>query len=650
MTRLYQQFRYRLQIVVAIVFTVCFLILFKFFTIQIIDSKNFAEKAIREGFRNQNIAGKRGNIYDRNGNELAHNISRYTIWVNTTVENDPTKISNFMSNYFNKPVQYYQNKLNNRKKYIALENNVLLREPKYVEQQINNIKGLAFDVVQHRHYPYNNLCAQVIGFMNTENIGQVGIEKQFNDILKGQEKNVVYEKSIHGKMTPTFSEEVVLVDGDDISLTIDIDLQSILQEELSKGLNKYKTKSANGILMDPNTGEIIAMATVPDFNPNSYNLFDVEKFQNKVISAEYEPGSTYKIIAISAGLETGVISQDDIFNCENGKYKLSSGKILHDHEPHEDITVFDIFKYSSNIGISKISHNLGSQTIYNYSRQFGFGNSTNLPLPSESSGKLRGVSEWSRLSNTYVPIGQEISATTLQLASSYSVIANGGYLIKPRIISNIKGVNYKNYSPKTEVIRKVVSKETTDELKEMLLSVVETGTGYNARIPGYLIGGKTGTAEKFIDGEYSKNEFISSFASIFPIDNPKYVCVVSVDSPKYGFHWGNESAAPITKEIYKRIIIHDPSIKPSKIIQKEDLIAQNQNENNTPPNLSTRRVIQKQVVPDFICKTLKSAIKEAQNVGLEIKPVGTSGRVTWQSIRAGKQISTKECVLKLETI
>ena len=236
------------------------------------------------------------------------------------------------------------------------------------------------------------------------------------------------------------------------------------------------------------------------------------------------------------------------------------------------------------------------------------------------------------------------------MASSYSVIANGGYLIKPRIISNIKGVNYKNYSPKTEVIRKVVSKETTDELKEMLLSVVETGTGYNARIPGYLIGGKTGTAEKFIDGEYSKNEFISSFASIFPIDNPKYVCVVSVDSPKYGFHWGNESAAPITKEIYKRIIIHDPSIKPSKIIQKEDLIAQNQNENNTPPNLSTRRVIQKQVVPDFIGKTLKSAIKEAQNVGLEIKPVGTSGRVTWQSIRAGKQISTKECVLKLETI
>ena len=216
------------------------------------------------------------------------------------------------------------------------------------------------------------------------------------------------------------------------------------------------------------------------------------------------------------------------------------------------LSVSEIFMHSSNIGIMKMAELLGDDTIYKKSRNFGFGMTTGIRLPSETPGKLRPLNDWSGFSGRMVSIGQELSTSNLQIATSYCAIANGGYLVKPYVVKSIGDFNVGQNYPK--VIRKVMSSNTASELLIMLEDVVVSGTGTNAYIPGFRVGGKTGTAEKFIDGSYSKREFISSFASIFPVDDPKYVCIVSVDSPLYGFHWGNETAAPIVKNIYSRII------------------------------------------------------------------------------------------------
>ena len=297
---------------------------------------------------------------------------------------------------------------------------------------------------------------------------------------------------------------------------------------------------------------------------------------------------------------------------------------------------------------------MGSRHIYDYSRKFGFGIRTGVPLPGEAPGVLREFSEWTRLSGPFVSMGQEISINTLQLALAYSAVANGGYLPSARIIQNISGKRYdeRDYSPKP--VRQVMSSYTSKLLLQMMEGVVNEGTATKARIPGFRIGGKTGTAEKFINGAYSKHEFISSFAAIFPVENPKYVCVVSVDSPDYyrGKHWGNETAAPIVKEIFERLIINNEefiSVTP-KIMQQFSQTSHSQISTNL---LSTANVIQKHnnMVPNFLGKTLKQSIKEAKYLGLIIYPVGTSGRVVWQSISPGQLFdNASKCTIKLESM
>ena len=247
-------------------------------------------------------------------------------------------------------------------------------------------------------------------------------------------------------------------------------------------------------------------------------------------------------------------------------------------------------------------------------------------------------------------MGQEISVNTLQLALAYSAAANGGYLPSARIIQKISGNGYeeRDYSPKP--VRQVMSKQTSEILLNMMEEVVNRGTASKARIPGFRIGGKTGTAEKFIDGAYSKRAFISSFAAVFPIDNPKYVCVISVDSPIYGYHWGNETAAPIVKEIFERLIINNKEFIP---VKPESMPQFAQSTYSSTSIIATANVLHKKenMVPNFLGKTLKQSIQEAKDLGLAIYPVGTSGRVVWQSVSPGQLVDTDiTCTIKLESI
>ena len=331
---------------------------------------------------------------------------------------------------------------------------------------------------------------------------------------------------------------------------------------------------------------------------------------------------------------------------------------LHDHNPHDTLTAKEIFVHSSNIGISKIVNNLNNKDIFRLCKNLGFGSKTGIPFRNESAGKLRDLNNWSNTSKTYISIGQEIGVTNLQLALAYAAIANGGYLLKPHIIKKINSTEHP-YNREVEPIRRVFDSLESKEVLESLSKVVQLGTAKNLNLKGYKIGGKTGTAQKYLNDKYSDNEFIASFASIFPLDDPKYVIIVSLDSPYYGTHWANESAVPLTKNIINRIIINDSYLyarrninensnlhseivkvpNDKKIIKSDKSIYKtNIYTKNTPQN----------IVPNLKGKHIKEALKIANSSGFELILEGSGSIIIWQSLKAGSELKKSNiCKVKL---
>ncbi len=622
------------------------------FFIQSFKATELRNNTLEIGLTERSIQGNRGYIYDRNGEVLAETVHKYTFWVNTQKNFEKEKIIELFSSEFNHSEYNYRELLSQNKPYIRLTHGLLRTQCIRILSKIKDIKGLYCDISVNRFYPYNSLASQVIGYVDMDHKGQFGIERQFDSVLDGKMSRLIYNRAADGRIRKAFMEQQSEIkNGSDIQLTLDVKIQTILIDAMKKGLKKSRAISANGIILNPFTGDILAMASAPDFDPNNYKSHNISTFSNRSISEAYEPGSTFKLIAMTAILESGLYESTDLIYCEEGSYQLIPSKMIHDHEPHSDLSISEIFIHSSNIGLTKVVDQLGHEHIYDYARKFGFGIRTGIPLPNETSGILRSYNDWSRLSGPSVSMGQEISVNTLQLALAYSAAANGGYLPIGRIIMKISGKDFegRDFSPRP--VRQVMSAETSNLLLEMMEGVVNIGTATKARISGFRIGGKTGTAEKFIDGKYSKSNFISSFAAVFPVDNPKYVCVISVDSPAYGSHWGNETAAPIVKEIFERLIINndmDP-VKSQNIPQ----YAHKTLEKHVKDMLATAEFIPKKEnkVPDFLGKTLKQSIQEAKLTGLIIQPIGTSGRVVWQSVKPGKQINNNSiCQIKLESI
>ncbi len=532
----------------------------RLFFLQVLNHGEYADFAESVALREKQISGMRGIIYDRNGIPLTRNITCHTLWINTIKDLTDTnmdQISGVLSQAFEKPAQFYRNLLKKRSRYVVLEKDVPSIQYLPLASQLKELH-VNSDPHVRRHYPFGDLASQVIGYTNPENKGVIGIEKQFNDVLSGSSGMVKMEKRAGGKLlTSIYDGQTFAADGRDIILTLDIRYQAILQDELKLAMQKTNAESANGIIVDPFTGEILAMATVPAFDPNNYSAFPVETHLNKVISEPYEPGSTFKIVTISAGLENNAISSWKTYDCEGGKYRIFN-RTFHDHEEYDVLTVSEILMHSSNIGMVKIAMDVGAPQVYKYSLLYGFGEPTGIMLPHEQSGILRDFDDWTQASGPTIAMGQEIAVTTLQTAMSYSAVSNGGYLLQPQIVREISGnSNSAPFRCSTKVIRRVVSEGTATAVMSMLREVITKGTADKARLPGFPLAGKTSTAQKFTDGAYSKTKYISAFAGIYPSYQPQLVCMVAVDSPKYGSHWGNETAAPIVRKIIERIINTD---------------------------------------------------------------------------------------------
>jgi len=414
---------------------------------------------------------------------------------------------------------------------------------------------------QLRVYPGGSLAAQVLGFTGTENasdhvtqtVGRDGIELVLNSALSGVAGWRVTQTDRYKHELVAFRDEDVHArDGLNVVLTLDAAIQHIVEVALADAMQKHTPASITGIVTRPATGEILAMATLPNFDPNDPGASSADARRDRVITDLMEPGSTFKIVVVSGALNDGAVRLADTFDCEQGHFAFA-GRILHDHEPYGMLTTEGIITKSSNIGAAKIGIRLGQNRLYDYAWDFGFGQRTGIPLPGEAKGLLYPVKDWSKVSIAQIPMGQGIAVTRLQMIMAMSAIANDGCLMRPMLVKQLEDRNgnvVQQYSPQR--VRQIISEPADRAIVEALKTVVTPdGTAPGAAMKDYTVAGKTGTAQKVENGAYAEHKYVASFIGFFPADNPQLCISVVMDEPKEGYY-GGQVCGPVFKEIAER--------------------------------------------------------------------------------------------------
>jgi cell division protein FtsI (penicillin-binding protein 3) len=458
------------------------------------------------------------------------------------------KVSSLLNiNYAN-----LKEKLSRKKYFVWLARKISPEQSDAIKKL--DIKGLDFIRESKRCYPNSYLASHIIGFANLDNKGLEGLELYYDRYLKGEPGWALFLRDARQRKLDLWEKMVLPRDGYDLVLTIDEVIQYIAERELDIVFKKYHAKGASIVVMDPATGAILAMANRPTFDLNQFSTSGRDTRRNRLICDIFEPGSVFKIVTASGALEEKKVQESDRFYCENGAYKIST-HILHDHKPHGWLTFREVIEQSSNIGTSKVAQKLGNDKLYKYIKLFGFGSKLGIDLPGEVSGVAREPRFWSKVSIATIPMGQEVAVTTLQLAAEISVIANGGQLMKPYVVKQIKdkyGESIKDFPP--VMIHKVMSLDTAQRIKKILVGVIEEGTGKLAQVFGFSAAGKTGTAQKLEpNGTYSHDKYVASFIGFAPAEEPLIAVAVTVDEP-HPYYFGGVVAAPVFKNVASDIL------------------------------------------------------------------------------------------------
>jgi len=415
----------------------------------------------------------------------------------------------------------------------------------------SRIGGVYFRQESKRFYPSPDRLTQVLGYVDAESNGKAGIEKVVDEQLKGEDGYRYLERDRRGREIVVFRGDTKQPsEGDHVSLTIDMHLQCIVEKALEDAVELYQPEKVSAILMDPNTGEIMAMASRPHFNLRTREGL----LRNPAVSDLYEPGSTFKLVALAGAIDQGLISLRTPIYCEMGALE-EDGRMLHDHHAYPELSAKMVFAKSSNIGIYKIARQLSADKFYTYMRSFGFGQKTGVDLTAEARGNVFRVEDWSATSLSRMAMGYEVSVTPLQIVAAYAAIANGGNLMRPMILRSIedpRGRTVKKFEP--QVVRRVVSEATADDVRQAMMTVVsDVGTGELAAVRGHRVAGKTGTARKYSveQKKYLKGRYVVSFAGFFPAENPQLVGLVVVDDPRSeGVNiYGGTIAGPLFSQI-----------------------------------------------------------------------------------------------------
>ncbi|NQV37877.1 MAG: transpeptidase family protein [Candidatus Marinimicrobia bacterium] len=660
MTKTYLKYRTRVMIISSLVIMSWAGLAIRLFQVQIMSGERYHARGIQQGQFREPVMAVRGNIFDRNNTSLTRNIIHYSIGAHPSGIRDKEAIAVKVSEVTGRDSEYYMKKLKSGKSFVYLERN--LRKDVYNTLDLKKTDGIIVERNSRRNYPHDNVGAQIIGLVDVDDHGVTGLEKDYDKTLLGTPGWIVKQRNGKGQLNPkTGFPSKHPVDGANIQTTLDLEYQSILQDELANAVKSFDATSATGVIIDPQTGNILAISSVPDFDPNNSSQYPTENQKIRAITDQFEPGSTYKIVAATAALDLNTVTADQEFNCEYGGYTLKDVRI-NDHEEYGLLTVVQIIQHSSNVGIIKIAETIGKNSFYRYCRDFGFGSNTNINLTGEVNGTLRKVDDWSDISLAELSMGHEIGVTALQLAVAYSAIANGGYLLRPRLVHQIVDQNGQIvYRETPEVIRKIASPQVMESVKSMLVKVVESGTGGNAQIMGWSVAGKTGTAQKFIDGKYSNSKFVSNFVGFFPAENPQVLGVIIIDEPRYGKHWGGEGAAPVFRRVMQRIINMDdnletPKTQPSKsepvLAQTKMVMAMNPISSISTALLQTTEFYSEKEklgkVPEVRGMSLKKALSTLRKAHLKVK-VNGSGKVIWQSPAPGTRVkSGNTCEIGLQ--
>ena len=546
------------------------LLIIRLFWIQIIDGKRLSEMAQEQQTQDTSLSAARGTITDTNGVVLAQSGTAYKVLLNpyqlSRKQEDLPRIVRELSDILNLDSEYVMKQAAKKNSNDVYYKEVILK--RQVEREVvDEIKsrmlgsGVYTAIDSKRYYPEGSLFSQLLGFTTVDGTGQAGLEQKYNKYLAGENGRMITETDANHKAIAYGSQEILdPEDGYDIKLTTDSVVESFLEKALKEALEVNKAETAQGIIMSCKTGRIIAMSTQPDFDPNDPPRSDVAALnalsRNRIVADAYEPGSTFKIITLSAALDSGKVTSANEYNC-GGSYTVNGERIKcwksggHGHE-----TLKKAVQNSCNPAFMQMALSMGKSTFYDYIYAFGFGSSTGSGISGETSGIVTHEKYITENNLARIGFGQSIAVTPIQLCTAVCAAVNGGELMQPYVVDSIVNkdgrVILKN---EPTMVRRVIGESTSAQVREILESVVSEGSGKNASIPGYRVGGKTGTAQKYgSDGKVAQGQLIASFIGFAPADDPKYVCLILVDEPQVGTIFGSTVAAPFVKQVMEEVL------------------------------------------------------------------------------------------------
>jgi cell division protein FtsI (penicillin-binding protein 3) len=642
--------------------------------LQVTQHERLANRARQQQQNAIETSAQRGDLLDRQDRELARSVQTVSLFVDPeglqpgeldcTVNHLATSLG---LDKYDLAVQL-QNAQNEKRRFIWIVRR--LDADKAAPIVALKLPGVQSVQEPKRYYPNGSLAAHLLGFVGLDGKGLGGVEQSYNEKITGEAGQLFLERDASGRAYESY--EVPSKPGQTVVLTIDQTIQFQAERALQAAVERSRAKSGSVIVLDPRSGEILALANAPSFDPNDVSASPAENRANWALQNIYEPGSTFKIVAFSAAMENKLAKPDDRIDCQMGSITIA-GRVIRDHHPFGTLTLTEALAKSSNVAAIKLGLRVGNESMYDYMTRFGFGEKSGIELPGETVGILRKVSRWQASSMGSLAIGQEIGVTPVQMAAAFGTLANDGLRIAPHLIRQIRNASGEVIYTAQPEQRRVVSAETAIALRGMLESVTLSGTAKKAQLDGYSAAGKTGTAQK-IDPKtraYSSTKFIGSFVGFAPVNNPQVVIIVVIDEPAGAYH-GGDVAAPVFREIAEQIlpgmgVIPDVETKSApqliaQVIEKPEAVAKAREEQMrseqarraTMPTVdsnggrggevvyasSMNKAI---VMPDLRGRSVRDVVRTCAQLGLQIEARG-EGRVFRQSPAAGSEVNTGQVV------
>jgi len=543
----------RLRLVVGLFGCIFCAIFIRLVVVQVFQHTYLRDLAERQYSRQIILNPERGRVLDRHGRVLATSVPVPSVYAIPQDIEDPDAIAPKVAEILGQPLATVKRQLESSSPFVWLARQL----PPEVGERLQklNIHGVQVLQETRRFYPKRHLAGQVLGFVGVDGVGLVGLDYLYNRELTGTPRRATLQRDATGRTV-----QVIAGDpsdqprGADLYLTLDERLQYVAEKELAARVQETQAKSGLVLIMHPPSGDILALAHYPLFNPNDFQDPKQQVWQrNRAVTDPVEPGSTFKLVTASAALEENVAQVTDMFYCENGLF-VHGGRRLRDHHPYGLLSFSQVIEKSSNIGTAKISERLSDDQLYTYIRRFGFGEKSLVNLPNEDGGLIRPPKKWSKPTHDSLAFGQEVTVTPLQLVAAFAAVANGGWLMRPRMVEHVvQGDESQFFAPQAR--HRVLSPQTLERINEILVGVVERGTGKQAAVEGYTVAGKTGTAQKVERGGYSHSKILASFAGYVPAEVPQLAILVLIDEPQRA-KWGGEAAAPVFKRVAQQALYY----------------------------------------------------------------------------------------------